>query len=125
MSRAVAWYFGILAAFSGAGVAVSGFEGSQAGYALAQILVWVALAVGLYKRYRVARMAAIVVCILGASIAMVASLLSGGLDPIFLLIVAVHGVPLLALLHPRSRIECVRRIRSAGAVTSDNDTQQS
>ena len=121
MSRAVAWYFAIFAASSAVRVAAGGFEGPLTGYDVAPIIVLLALAVGLYKRYRVARLAAIVVCALEVGVMMFMWLLSGCQDLVFLLLVAMAGLPLAGLLHPKSRIECVRRFRSAGPVNGSEE----
>jgi hypothetical protein len=111
MSKALAWYCGIFAVYGVVGIAIDGFEGQTTVYALVEIIVWFALAVGLYMRYRVARLAGLVVCAVGVGGAILVWLLTGRQMHFFLLLVPVFGIPLVFPLHPKSCTEFVRPLR--------------
>ena len=112
MSKALAWYFAISGVCQVPG-ASSGPSDTRV-YAIVGMVVWFTLAVGLYRRYRAARIAAVGVCTLMAGIGIIVWFLSGFQVPLSLIGTIIFGFPLVGLLHPRARAECVRSFRIPG-----------
>jgi hypothetical protein len=110
MNKALAFYFGIIAVYDAFGLNWS--NASTVVYALPLLVVWLALALGLYRRYRFARVAAVGVCVMLVGVCIVSWFTAG--FPYFILIGgALFGLPLVGLLHPRARTEFARPLRTA------------
>ena len=114
MSKALAWYFAMFGIYQVVGASLGPFDGRETVYEVVGIMVWFALAVGLYKRYRAARIAAVGVCILMAGTGVILWFISGSQHYLLLIGAIAFGVPIVGLLHPRARTEFVRSFRVFG-----------
>jgi len=115
MSRALAFYFAMMGIYQAVGTS-SDLSTGRVGVVLevVGVVVWLVLAVGLYRRYRAARMVAILVCTVNACTGIILWFISGFQHHLLLLGAIVFGLPLVGLLHPRARSECVRSLRIFG-----------
>ena len=114
MSKALAFYFAMLGIHQVIEASSGPFDGSETVYEVVSIVVWFALAVGLYKRYRAVRIAAVAICTVMASIGIILCFTSGFQQYFLLIGTIAFGLPLVGLLHPRARTEFVRSFRIPG-----------
>lgn len=115
MSKALAFYFAMMGIYQAVGTSSGPFAGRiEMVLEVVGVVVWFVLAVGLYRRYRAARMVAILVCTVMACTGIILWLISGFQQHFLLMGAIVFGLPLVGLLHPRARTECVRSLRVFG-----------
>ena len=112
MSKGLTWYFMLF----GVSQAVGAWHDWSAGYPIVYALVGMAaclgLAVGMYGKYRLARIAGICICTIMTGMAVLFWCESAFQQYLHLLGAVIFGLPLIALLHPKARAEFTRKVRA-------------